>query len=396
VIFTTFSYFLFLIPTALLFRAAGPRLRPWTCVVSGIAFFVYFSVTELAGWIGAACVVIFLWEALISRFYARGSRWCGFGAAASVAVLVAFKYRNFFTGLLTLPFGVNRWEWRHAFLPLGISFFTFEFIHYAVDRYKGRVERGTAAEYLAFIFFFPTLVAGPIKRFQSFVVNLRDPSRDWPLDWNRGVTRVLVGLVKKFAVADLLSSFTVHLNAADIARATRPMLLLWLLAYGGKIYFDFSAYSDIAIGSGRLFGLNIPENFDWPYARTNIAEFWSRWHRSLTGWLIDYIFIPLGGSRVPRPRVYGNIMMTMLVSGLWHGAGLNFLVWGAWHGTLLVIHRLWTEWRRTPRRGAPEAPTAAGEVAAWAMTFASVTLGWAFFAMDLPTAAFYFRCLILG
>jgi alginate O-acetyltransferase complex protein AlgI len=362
-------------------------------VVSGIVFFVYFSVTELAGWIGAACVAIFLWEALISRFYTRGSRWCLFGVAASMAILAAFKYWNFLTGLATLPIGVNRFEWRGAFLPLGVSFFTFEFIHYAVDRYKGRVERGTAMEYLAFIFFFPTLVAGPIKRFQYFVVNLRAPSRDWPLDWNRGVTRVLVGLAKKFAVADPLSSFTVHLNAVDIALASRPMLLLWLLAYSAKIYVDFSAYSDIAIGSGRLFGLNIPENFDWPYARTNVAEFWRRWHRSLTTWLMDYVFIPLGGSRVRRPRVYANIMVTMLVSGIWHGAGLNFVVWGAWHGALLAIHRLWREWRGTQLR---EAQTTVGMLAAWALTFASVTLGWAFFAMDLPTAALYFRRLILG
>jgi alginate O-acetyltransferase complex protein AlgI len=392
-IFTTFSYFLFLIPTALLFRAASPRLRPWVCIVSGIAFFVYFSLTELAGWVGAACVVIFLWESLISRLYSQGSRWCVFGVSASIAILGVFKYWNFVTGLATRRFAVNQWEWHHAFLPLGISFFTFEFIHYAVDRYKGRVERGSALEYLAFIFFFPTLVAGPIKRFQYFVVNLRDPSRNWPLDWNRGVTRVLVGLTKKFAAADLLSSFTVHLNAVDILQATRPALLLWLLAYGGKIYFDFSAYSDIAIGSGRLFGLKIPENFDWPYARTNITEFWRHWHRSLTGWLIDYVFIPLGGSRVARPRVYANVMITMLVSGLWHGAGLNFVVWGAWHGGLLGVHRLWTEWRSTPL---VRTPTAGGAIAAWAVTFASVTLGWAFFAMDLPTAALYFRRLILG
>jgi alginate O-acetyltransferase complex protein AlgI len=116
-----------------------------------------------------------------------------------------------------------------------VSFFTFEFIHYAVDRYKARVERGTIGEYLAFIFFFPTLVAGPIKRFQYFAASLRSPHRDWPLDWNRGITRVLVGLAKKFAVADVLSSLTVHLNAADIAQASRPVLLAWLLAYGAKI-----------------------------------------------------------------------------------------------------------------------------------------------------------------
>jgi alginate O-acetyltransferase complex protein AlgI len=391
-IFTTFSYFLFLLPAAVLFRATRPTVRPWILVVSGVAFFIYFSLAESTGWVGAACVAIFIWEALISRLYAPRSRWCLFGVTASVAILVAFKYWNFLTGLVASG-GVNRLAWPGAFLPLGISFFTFEFIHYAVDRRQARVERGTLGEYLAFIFFFPTLVAGPIKRFQYFVVGLRNPNRDWPVDWNRGITRILIGLAKKFAVADVLSSLTVHLNGADIAQATRPALVIWLLAYGGRIYVDFSAYSDIAIGSGRLFGLDIPENFDWPYARTNITEFWRRWHRSLTRWLTDYVFIPLGGSRKPRLRVYANVMVTMLVSGLWHGAGLNFLVWGAWHGGLLLVHRRWTE---RPRSTPAGPPTALGQFAAWAATFAAVTIGWAFFAMDLPTAALYFRQLILG
>jgi alginate O-acetyltransferase complex protein AlgI len=390
-IFTTFSYFLFLVPAALLFRAAGPAFRPWVLVASGVAFFVYFSVTEFAGWIGAACVLIFVWEALISRLYGPRSRWCLLGVTASVVILGAFKYWNFLVSLEAGGPG-GGWTWHGAFLPLGISFFTFEFIHYAVDRYESRVERGTLGEYLAFIFFFPTLVAGPIKRFQYFVVNLRNPGRDWALDWNRGITRILVGLAKKFAVADVLSSLTVHLNAADIAQASRPALLLWLFAYAGKIYVDFSAYSDIAIGSGRLFGLNIPENFDWPYVRTNVTEFWRRWHRSLTRWLTDYVFIPLGGSRAREHRVYANVMATMLVSGLWHGAGLNFVVWGAWHGALLVIHRIWV--RRRPAASGP--PSALAQLSAWAVTFTAVTLGWAFFAMDLPTAALYFRQLIFG
>src|ERR1019366_7306676 len=150
---------------------------------------------------------------------------------------------------------------------------------------------------LAFILFFPTMVAGPIKRYQDFEGKLTNPSKAWAEDWELGLTRILVGLAKKFAIADLLTAFTNHLNVADISRAQRWVLPLWLLAYGFKIYFDFSAYSDIAIGSARLFGIKVPENFDWPYIRTNITEFWAHWHMSLTKWLTDYIFIPLGGSR---------------------------------------------------------------------------------------------------
>ncbi len=342
-VFNTFAYFfVFLIPAALLFRLVRSELRPWVCAVSGVAFFVYFSVTAQAGWVGAACVILFVWESLVSRLYRTWSGWCLLGVGVSLGVLAGFKYWNFVTHWLTAPLGTNPLVWPGAFLPLGVSFFTFEFMHYAIDRYRGRAERGRLGEYLAFIFFFPTMVAGPIKRFQEFVPCLRAPSTAWAADWNRGTTRILVGLVKKFAVADVLTNLTVHLNRADIARADRWALLLWLFAYGWKIYFDFSAYSDIAIGSGRLFGIAIPENFDWPYFRRNVAEFWRHWHISLYRWLVDYVFIPLGGSRGAVPAVCGNIMLVMLLSGIWHGAGLNFVLWGAWHGTLLVMHRLWS------------------------------------------------------
>jgi alginate O-acetyltransferase complex protein AlgI len=390
-IFNTFAYFfLFLVPAAVVFRLSGARARPWILAAFGVTFFVYFS-RELAGWIGAACVLIFIWESLISRLYSERSRWCILGVAASLLVLFVFKYWNFVVATAVAPFSTMAPYWHGAFLPLGVSFFTFEFIHYAVDRYKGRVERGTLGEYLAFIFFFPTLVAGPIKRFQNFAASLRAPNEDWATDWNRGTTRILCGLVKKFAGADLLTSITVHLNAADIAAADRGALVIWILAYSWKIYLDFSAYSDIAIGSGRLFGLRIPENFDWPYFRSNISEFWRHWHISLYKWLMDYVFIPLGGSRRPMALVCVNIMIVMLVSGAWHGAAWNFIAWGAWHGALLVIHRLWSESRPPVAE-----PTVWRRIPSWALTQTAVVLGWAFFAMDLPTALLFFRRLILG
>ncbi len=394
-IFNHFAYFLILIPSAILFRVVGPALRPWVCVGSGIGFFAYFSVTVMAGWPGAACLLIFAWEAFLSRLYRRQSPWCLVGVLVSLAVLIVFKYGNFVTDLVAAPIGSNRLHWDGAFLPLGVSFFTFEFIHYAVDRYHGRVEKGTLGEYLAFIFFFPTMVAGPIKRFQDFLPCLREPSRDWATDWNRGITRILAGLVKKLAIADVLTSMTDHLNRDDIIHAERWVLPLWLFAFGWKIYFDFSAYSDIAIGSGRLFGLKIPENFDWPYFRTNIAEFWRHWHISLYRWLVDYVFIPMGGSRVPPPAVYRNILIVMIVSGIWHGAGLNYLVWGLWHGILLAVHRAWSRSINPPDRE-PAVPSRIGQLFGWGSTYVAVNLGWAFFAMDLPTALLFYRRLLLG
>lgn len=394
-IFNTFAYYLlFLVPGALLFRISPQQVKPWVLVTFGALFFIYFSYVYLGGMYAAACIGLFVWEATLQTAYRPGARICLVGILASLAILGAFKYWNFATDLLTASMASNPLHWDGAFLPLGVSFFTFEFIHYAADRYRNKAEKGTFAEYLAFIFFFPTMVAGPIKRFQDFVPCLRNPSDDWQLDFNRGITRILSGLVKKFAVADLLTSLTDHLNYADIALAERWVLPIWLFAYGWKIYFDFSAYSDIAIGSGRLFGIAIPENFDWPYFRTSITEFWRHWHISLYKWLVDYVFIPLGGSRVLGGKLYRNILLVMLVSGIWHGAGVNYVVWGLWHGIMLCIHR----WM-TAARGSSEAPAVVSpyrKLGGWLVTYTGVNLGWAFFAMDMQTATFFFKRLILG
>lgn len=392
-IFNTFAYFiLFLVPAAILFRLVRPAAQPWVCIAFGASFFVFFSLTQVGGAFGAACILIFIWETIFSRFYKERSIFCIIGIIQTIAFLFVFKYWNFFTGLAFGAPRQNPFYWAGAFLPLGISFFTFEFIHYAVDRYRGTTQSGKFSEYMAFILFFPTMVAGPIKRYQTFLPSLREPSLEWAADWRMGMTRILVGLAKKFAIADLMTAFTSHLNHADIAKAQRWVLPIWLLAYGVKIYFDFSAYSDIAIGSARLFGMKVPENFDWPYARTNIAEFWKHWHISLYRWLLDYVFIPLGGSRCKPPRILVNLMLTMFLSGLWHGAGLNFAVWGLWHGVLLAVHRGWSK-SRGPRKSPP---TVAGTLAAWALTFVTANLGWAFFCMDLPTAAFFLKRLFGG
>jgi alginate O-acetyltransferase complex protein AlgI len=235
------------------------------------------------------------------------------------------------------------------------------------------------------------MVAGPIKRYQDFLPKIRTISSDWILDTQRGFTRVLAGLSKKFGIADLLTAYTNHLNIADIAQANRGLLILWLFSYGIKIYVDFSAYSDIAIGSARLFGIKVPENFDWPYLQTNIMDFWRHWHISLSSWLMDYVYIPLGGSRVPVPRIYFNLLVTMFISGLWHGAGLNFIVWGLLHGLMLAANRWWRH-----RSGNETSKSVVSAWASWSLTFVAVNFAWAFFCMDIHTALFYFQRLIWG
>ena len=391
-IFNTWDYYLlFLLPAAFFSRAASSSLRPWILAFSGSLFFLYFSYTQLGGAIGAACLLIFLWESFVSRFYRPGSWICLLGVFQTILFLSVFKYRNFLSGLLWHDPSQNPLFWKNAFLPLGISFFTFEFLHYAWDRYRGKTEAGSLGEYMAFILFFPTMVAGPIKRYQDFLPKLRSVTSIDLLDWQRGTTRILAGLAKKFAIADLLTAYTNHLNMADIAVAHRAVLPLWLFAYGLKIYTDFSAYSDIAIGSARLFGIRVPENFDWPYLQTNITDFWRHWHISLSSWLLDYVYIPLGGSRVAMPRIYLNLLITMGISGLWHGAGFNFILWGLLHGLMLAVHRWWRH-----RPGRVPSTSAAMRFGSGVLTFLCVNLAWAFFCMDIRTALFFFSRLVRG
>jgi alginate O-acetyltransferase complex protein AlgI len=381
-IFNELAYFvLFLLPSVALFHWVSPRFRPWVLSGFGALFFAYFGYLHFGGLAGACCVLLFLWEIVTSRLYRPGSRWCLFGIVQAVFILFAFKYVDFaaraladVTAALHLP-AFER-PARRVWLPLGISFFTFEFIHFAADSYSGKIERSTLADYAAFILFFPSMVAGPIKRYQNFVPKLRAARFDSELA-AQGITRILAGLVKKHLLADTFALWAGNLNGAQFFAASPEQLAWWLLSYGFQIYLDFSAYSDIAIGSGYLFGIVIPENFDWPYGSRNIGEFWRRWHISLGSWIRDYIYVPLGGSHGSENRTATNLIAAFLVSGLWHGAAYNFVIWGAWHGVLLVVHRRWARW--WPRGRIPDCLAVVG-------TFIAVNLGWAFFAMDAHRA----------
>ena len=236
-IFNTFEYYLlFLFPAAIMFKFAARAMRPWVLIVSAGAFYIHFSLNGFGGVAGACCLTIFLWESAFSRLYRPAAWICFAGVLQSVVFLAVFKYWNYLTGLVFSLSRVNPLHWRGAFLPLGISFFTFEFIHYAVDRYRGKTEAGALSEYLAFIMFFPTMVAGPIKRYEDFLPKLRVAEAN-AQDLKIGITRILTGLVKKFAIADLMTAFTVHLNANDIVKANRATLLLWIFAYGVKNIF---------------------------------------------------------------------------------------------------------------------------------------------------------------
>lgn len=381
-IFNEFSYFFaFLLPTVVAFHLAPRPARPWVVTAGGAGFFLFYGALYFGGCWGAVAILIFVLELLTTRLYRRGSGWCVYGIVQAVVILAAFKYLVFLTDAWNGLAGAAHLPALHGtgrlILPLGISFFTFEFIHYAADSYKGIIRGSTVGQYASFIFFFPTMVAGPIKRYQEFVPPLAR-ARWEPRLAMAGITRILTGLVKKNVFSAWFAWYADRLNTPDLFAASRVTILGWVLAYGMKIYLDFSGYSDIAIGSGNLFGVAIPENFNWPYFSKTIAEFWRRWHISLGRWIFDYIYAPLGGSRDGAWRTALNLLITFAISGLWHGAAWNFVAWGLWHGVMMVTERWW----RTRSPWHLPAP------AAVALTFAGVNLGWVLFCMDLHRAGY--------
>jgi alginate O-acetyltransferase complex protein AlgI len=263
-----------------------------------------------------------------------------------LGVLSLFKYFNFAADSITHAlhvFGVriNPLHLRLA-LPFGISFFTFETMSYTIDVYRREIEPSNRyLDYLLFVCFFPHLVAGPIVRPHQMLPQLaRVPVYDANAQ-ARGLFRIAVGVAKKICIGDLLSTSIVNRVFDNPERYSSVEVLIAVYAYAMKIYADFSGYSDIAIGSAALFGYELPENFDAPYISRDLQEFWRRWHISLSTWLRDYLYIPLGGSRGNSWLTYRNLLITMLLGGLWHGASWNFVIWGALHGVALAGTRMW-------------------------------------------------------
>jgi alginate O-acetyltransferase complex protein AlgI len=261
----------------------------------------------------------------------------------NLGLLCYFKYANFFLDSLGQALAAAGAQASlpvlSVVLPVGISFYTFEAINYMVDVYRGhaRAER-SLPHFMLFILFFPHLVAGPIVRARDFLPQIARRKRfSWPRT-QLGVQYFLMGLVKKLAIADRMAQFADPVFADPAAYRTGAVWVA-VLAYALQIYCDFSGYTDMAIGSAHLLGYKLALNFNMPYLATNIAEFWRRWHISLSSWLRDYLFIPLGGSRGGTWATCRNLMITMTLGGLWHGASWTFVVWGVFHGLLLVAHR---------------------------------------------------------
>jgi D-alanyl-lipoteichoic acid acyltransferase DltB (MBOAT superfamily) len=301
-----------------------------------------------------------------------------FGVVLNLALLCYFKYTNFIFDSVNTLTGAPL-PFFNIVLPLGISFFTFQQIAYLVDVMRGaKVERDIVS-YTLFVSFFPHLIAGPLVHHAEMIPQFKRGRTSRPsVLAARGLAIFAAGLFKKVVIADNLAQFVspvfAHLDAGG--SVTTSWAWLATSAYTLQIYFDFSGYSDMAIGLALLFGIRLPVNFRSPYRAGSIIEFWRRWHITLSRFLRDYLYIPLGGNRLGEQRRYINLMVTMLLGGLWHGAGWNFLVWGGLHGVYLGINHLWREWRS-------DKPAAAAGLAArglsWIITFLAVVIAWVFF-----------------
>ncbi len=264
----------------------------------------------------------------------------------NIGLLLYFKYANFFienVNDLLADLGFSRFDWIRVALPIGISFFTFQKLSYSIDVFK-KMHKSLSkmSNYALYIILFPQLIAGPIVRFHEIADQIVDRRKQDTID-NKliGFFRFVIGLSKKVLIANVLGAEVDRIFALGEMELSTPLAWFGVLAYSFQIYFDFSGYSDMAIGIGRMLGFVFPENFNNPYISRNITEFWRRWHITLGRWMRDYLFIPLGGSRVKtRRRLFFNLWLVFLISGLWHGAAWNFVIWGGFHGLFLVLDRI--------------------------------------------------------
>ena len=316
--------------------------------------------------------------------------------AVNLAVLGVFKYANFFAdnvNALLLALSVRPVVVPRVLLPIGISFFTFHAISYVVDVHRRDATAQKSPVHAAlYLLLFPQLIAGPIIRYRDLADQLarRVVTLD---DFAVGVQRFIIGLSKKVLIANVVAGPADQIFGMPLAELSPAHAWLGVVCYTLQIYFDFSGYSDMAIGLGRMFGFRFPENFRWPYVADSVQAFWRRWHISLSTWFRDYLYIPLGGNRVSVTRRYVNLVIVFFLCGLWHGASWNFVIWGLWHGSFLVLERVTSA--RTP------GPAVGSGVRAWpiwshAYTLAVVMIGWVFFRADTLSGAIAFLKAMAG
>jgi len=384
--------FLFLPLTLLTFRTFSKygyyRLAKTSLLLASLFFYGWWNPKYLLLMLISVTVNFFFSFSISKCFNSPRNKKALFisGIAFNLLIIGYFKYANFFISSVTSVFNIN-FELQTIILPLGISFYTFQQIAYLVDTYKGETEYNFL-DYCLFITFFPQLIAGPIIHHAEVMPQFESKKTYQynPENFAVGLTIFSIGLFKKIIFADGVAAYASPLFNATAQGIVPGFLESWVgvIAYTLQLYFDFSGYSDMAVGIARMFGITLPANFFSPYKATGISDFWRRWHITLSNFLRDYLYIPLGGNRQGEVRRNINLIITMLLGGLWHGAGWQFVFWGGLHGTYLIINHQWNALQK--RIGWKDNWFTLK--AAWLITFLAVVVGWVFFRSDSLGSAF--------
>ena len=345
-VFSSSLFILYFLPAFLIIYFILPKiLKNYFALVASLFFYAWGAPGFIFIVLASIVIDFYIVKALSMAVGKRKKLLISLSVILNIGLLVYFKYANFmvdnFNEMLGW-FGAKPASWVEIALPIGISFFTFQKLTYSVDVYRGvHAPLKKVTDYALYILMFPQLIAGPIVRFNEIADQIED--RDWNENNNNRLTgffRFAIGLAKKVMIANVLGEQVDLIFATENLDYNTTTAWIGILAYAFQIYFDFSGYSDMAIGIGRMIGFKFPENFNNPYISQNITEFWRRWHITLGRFMRDYLYIPLGGNRVSEGRLYFNLWVVFLISGLWHGAAWNFVIWGAFHGLFLVADRL--------------------------------------------------------
>jgi alginate O-acetyltransferase complex protein AlgI len=391
-LFNSYLFICLFLPITLigfwLFQKLSPSLVSLWLVVASLFFY---------GWWNSSYLVLLLIS--ISVNYVAGytiDRQVGevkkisiaIAVGANLALLGYYKYANFFIANLNSAFGQD-WTIGAVILPLGISFFTFTQIAFLVDVYQGKVKEYNFIRYCLFVTYFPHLIAGPVLHHQEMMPQFKQlNTQQHQPEIAGGLVILAIGLAKKVLLADGIVNYVTVIFDAVREHVPLTFAEAWLgaLAYTLQLYFDFSGYSDMAIGISLMFGVTLPINFNSPYKAVNIIEFWRRWHITLSNFLRDYLYIPLGGNRQGEFRRYVNLMLTMLLGGFWHGAGWTFIIWGGLHGLYLTLNHSWHGLRKSWGHDLQQV-SIWGRIWSTSLTFIAVTIAWVFFRAENLTGA---------
>lgn len=381
-VFSSNIFLFFFLPIFLIAYFVTPqKFRNYTLMLFSLIFYAYGAPDFVFLLVGECIVNYFIVRGMAKTEKTGTKKWlCALSVIMALGLLLYFKYANFFMDNLNAILGWMHHEpvgWMKVALPIGISFFTFQSITYTLDVYRGTTPPSNKlTDYVLYIMMFPQLIAGPIVNYNSVAAQLVERTSTME-DRVVGFYRFIIGLGKKVLIANTLAAYADQVFAMNYADLATSTAWIGILSYTFQIYFDFSGYSDMAIGLGKMMGFKFPENFNDPYTSRSVTEFWKRWHMTLGNFIMNYLYIPLGGNRKGKGRMYLNLWLCFLLSGLWHGASWTFVLWGAFHGLFICADKLFLK----------DLLKKAGKWPAVILTFFVVNMGWVLFRVDTAADA---------